>query len=343
MLDRKFILENVDAVKLNCRNRNVVADVDRFVELELLRREKQREVEACNQEANAVSKSIGKCATPEEREAKKEEGRLVREKLAALQQVVRETEAELDRIQRSIPNMAHPDCPIGKDDGSNTVVCYGKTPKPQWSEGFKPLAEAYGIPKDNPDRAEILEAAVKNACVAPMEMVRACGLGNKVRGIIAGGSERCFSVHIALQAVDWPCDYAFIHDAARPFIDEAIIRRLYEEVRAHNACVAGVPSKDTVKIADSEGFVKNTPNRKDVWIVQTPQVFEFTLIRDAYEKMAASYDDLCAKGVIITDDAMVVEFLTGTRVKLVEASYSNIKVTTPEDMVTVLSYLKGKQ
>ena len=139
MLDRKFILENVDAVKLNCRNRNVVADVDRFVELELLRREKQREVEACNQEANAVSKSIGKCATPEEREAKKEEGRLVREKLAALQQVVRETEAELDRIQRAIPNVAHPDCPIGKDDGSNTVVCYGKTPKPQWSEGFKPL------------------------------------------------------------------------------------------------------------------------------------------------------------------------------------------------------------
>ena len=110
----------------------------------------------------------------------------------------------------------------------------------------------------------------------------------------------------------------------------------------HNACVAGVPSKDTVKIADSEGFVKNTPNRKDVWIVQTPQVFAFTLIKEAYEKMAASYDELCAKGVIITDDAMVVEFMTGARVKLVEASYSNIKVTTPEDMVTVLSYLRGK-
>ena len=174
------------------------------------------------------------------------------------------------------------------------------------------------------------------------EMVRACGLGNKVRRIIAGGSERCFSVHIALQAVDWPCDYAFIHDAARPFIDEAIIRRLYEEVRAHNACVAGVPSKDTVKIADSEGFVKNTPNRKDVWIVQTPQVFAFTLIKEAYEKMAASYDELCAKGVIITDDAMVVEFMTGARVRLVEASYSNIKVTTPEDMVPVLSFLREK-
>ena len=174
------------------------------------------------------------------------------------------------------------------------------------------------------------------------EMVRACGLGNKIRRIIAGGSERCFSVHIGLQAVDWPCDYVFIHDAARPFIDEAIIRRLYEEVKAHHACVAGVPSKDTVKIADSEGFVKNTPHRKDVWIVQTPQVFAFALIKEAYEKMAASYDELCAKGVIITDDAMVVEFMTGARVKLVEASYSNIKVTTPEDMVTVLSYLREK-
>jgi len=172
------------------------------------------------------------------------------------------------------------------------------------------------------------------------EMVRISGFGTKVRRIVAGGSERCFSVRNGLQAIDWPCDYAFIHDAARPFIDEAIIRRLYEGVRVHKAVIAGMPSKDTVKIADSDGFVKNTPNRKDVWIVQTPQVFEFKLIREAYEKMAASYDDLCAKGVIITDDAMVVEFLTGTRVKLVEASYSNIKVTTPEDIATVLAYLK---
>lgn len=139
MLDRKFILENVEAVKLNCKNRNVVADVDRFVELENSRREKQREVEALNQEANVVSKSIGKCKTPEEREAKKEEGRLVREKLAAVQQILKEIETELDAVQRSIPNMAHPDCPVGDDDTKNTVVAYGKTPLPQWPEGFKPL------------------------------------------------------------------------------------------------------------------------------------------------------------------------------------------------------------
>ena len=150
MLDRRFIFENVEAVKENCKNRNVVADVDRFVELESSRREKQRELEELNQASNVVSKSIGKCATPEERDAKKEEGRLIREKIARLQTALSDIEVELDRIQRSIPNMAHPDSPIGKDDACNCVVEYGKTPKPQWSEGFKPLdhveiAEKYDL------------------------------------------------------------------------------------------------------------------------------------------------------------------------------------------------------
>ncbi|MBQ9875264.1 MAG: serine--tRNA ligase [Thermoguttaceae bacterium] len=150
MLDRKFILENVEAVKENCKNRNVVADVDRFVELETTRREKQRDIEVLNQESNAVSKSIGKCKTPEERDAKKEEGRLVREKIAAVQAELNAIETELDKIQRGIPNMAHPDSPIGKDDTCNCVVGYGKTPVPQWSEGFKPLdhveiAEKYDL------------------------------------------------------------------------------------------------------------------------------------------------------------------------------------------------------
>jgi len=139
MLDRKFIFDNVEAVKENCKNRNVTADVDRFVELETSRREKQREIEALNQEANVVSKSIGKCKTPEEREAKKEEGRIVREKLAVVQQQFNELEAEVDRIQRGIPNMAHPDAPKGDDDNSNVAVGYGKTPLPVWKEGYKPL------------------------------------------------------------------------------------------------------------------------------------------------------------------------------------------------------------
>ncbi|MBQ4202808.1 MAG: serine--tRNA ligase, partial [Thermoguttaceae bacterium] len=150
MLDRKFILENLEAVKLNCKNRNVVADVDRFVELETKRREIQREVESLNQQSNAAAKAIGKCATPEEREAKKQEGKRLREKLVEVQQTLKGLETELDAIQRSIPNMAHPDCPVGNDDASNKVVANGKTPLPVWSEGFTPLdhvqlAEKYDL------------------------------------------------------------------------------------------------------------------------------------------------------------------------------------------------------
>ena len=176
------------------------------------------------------------------------------------------------------------------------------------------------------------------------EIVETCGLAGKVRKIVAGGRERCFSVHNGLQAVDWPCDYVFIHDSARPFIDDDTMERLLDEVRISKACIAAVPvpTKDTVKIADQDGFVAQTPNRKDVWLVQTPQVFDFELIKEAHEKMVVRYDELLKKGVIITDDAMVAETFSGYRVKLVMANYRNIKVTTPEDMDTVAAYMKGR-
>jgi len=172
------------------------------------------------------------------------------------------------------------------------------------------------------------------------ETIEHFGLGGKVRKIVAGGRERCFSVHNALQAVDWICDYVFIQDSARPFLEKGTLDRLLDAVRAYKACIAAVPAKDTVKIADENGFVAQTPNRKDVWQVQTPQVFDFELIKKAHERMVEQYDELLDKGVIITDDAMVAEYFTGTKVKLVMASYRNIKVTTPEDMDTVSAYMK---
>ncbi|MDO5309457.1 MAG: serine--tRNA ligase [Planctomycetia bacterium] len=139
MLDRKFILENLTAVKENCVNRNVEVDVDQLVELENVRREKQRELEKLNQESNILAKAIGKCATPEERDAKKEEGRLCREKITALTQEIKDLETQALAIQICIPNMTHPDAPIGVDDAANKPIGYGKTPLPKWSEGFKPL------------------------------------------------------------------------------------------------------------------------------------------------------------------------------------------------------------
>ncbi len=137
MLDRRFVIENAEAVKLNCQNRNMIVDVDRFLELENVRRDKQREIESLNQQANAVSKTIGQAKTPEEREDRKEQGRLLREKINVYRSELEKIETEADLIYRCIPNMAHPEAPIGKDDTANTARDYGKTPVPEFD--FKPL------------------------------------------------------------------------------------------------------------------------------------------------------------------------------------------------------------
>ena len=147
----------------------------------------------------------------------------------------------------------------------------------------------------------------------------------KVCKIVAGGKERYHSVHHGLQAVE-EADYAFIHDGARPFVDNDMIERAYEAVKEHKACVIGMPVKDTIKIADENRFASQTPDRKKVWQVQTPQTFEFQLIKDAYSRLLEEEPEG------ITDDAMVVETMTDCKVKLVEGSYRNIKITTPEDL-----------
>lgn len=148
----------------------------------------------------------------------------------------------------------------------------------------------------------------------------------KVHTITAGGKERYESVYRALCVMDDEEGYVFIHDGARPFVDEEIIARAYEAVKKHGACVVGMPSKDTIKIADDSGFAKETPDRKHLWMIQTPQVFETSLIKDAYFKLMR---EDCIQ---VTDDAMVVEQVFHIPVKLVEGSYQNIKITTPEDL-----------
>jgi len=125
MLDRRFIVDNADAVMKNCTARGVPADVDRLVELELLRREKQKEVEQLNRRANEVSKSIGKAA-PEMREARKEEGRKLREQKDQVQAEVDRLDREVAGLQAGIPNMSHPDAPVGADDKANLELRGGR-------------------------------------------------------------------------------------------------------------------------------------------------------------------------------------------------------------------------
>jgi 2-C-methyl-D-erythritol 4-phosphate cytidylyltransferase len=159
------------------------------------------------------------------------------------------------------------------------------------------------------------------------------GCAEKVRRVAVGGKERVHSVARGLESIDWPCDYVFIHDCARPFLDQPTLGRLFDTVQITKACVAGMPSKDTVKIVDENCDVETTPNRASVWIVQTPQVFELDLIRNAYRKALAQEDCLASRGITLTDDAMVVELSGEFRVRMVMATYRNIKITTPEDLV----------
>lgn len=164
------------------------------------------------------------------------------------------------------------------------------------------------------------------------EIIKKYGF-SKVRKVTAGGKERYDSVYAGLLCCQ-DTDYVYIHDGARPFITEEMVQRGYEAVKRTNACVMGMPSKDTVKLADSSGYVKETPDRKIVWNIQTPQIFSYDLIRGAYESIRKK--DTTG----VTDDAMVVEQETGTKILLVEGSYQNIKITTPEDLAIAEAFLR---
>lgn len=173
------------------------------------------------------------------------------------------------------------------------------------------------------------------------EIVRKYGF-KKVSAIIAGGKERYHSVYEGLCALDGMLaedGIVLIHDGARPMITQEIIVRTIDAAEEHGACVAAMPVKDTIKVADANGFAAMTPDRSTLWQIQTPQTFHYGLVYGAYKKLLS--DESYQKG--ITDDAMVVESMCGDRVKLVEGSYENIKVTTPEDMFVAELFLKRRE
>lgn len=155
----------------------------------------------------------------------------------------------------------------------------------------------------------------------------------KVKAIVEGGKERYHSVYEGLKAASGT-DYVLIHDGARPFVTQEIIQRSMEAATQYGACVVGMPVKDTIKIIGEDGFAETTPERSRLWQIQTPQTFSYPLILDAYEKVLMQDD------TSITDDAMVLERASGQKVKVIEGSYQNIKITTPEDIFLAEAYLK---
>ena len=155
----------------------------------------------------------------------------------------------------------------------------------------------------------------------------------KVKRIVAGGKERFNSVSKGLRACDRRNKIIMIHDAARPCVTNRMILDSISGARRYKACTVAMPVKDTIKIIDDEGFGVETPDRNKVYQIQTPQTFDKKTLEEAYERLRISGDS------DITDDTMVVERYLDIHSKMIEGSYENIKVTTPEDVKLAEIYL----
>jgi len=156
---------------------------------------------------------------------------------------------------------------------------------------------------------------------------------NEMVTVVAGGAERQDSVANGLAAVADDVEIVLIHDGVRPFIRRDVIQRLIETARDKGACVVAMPLKETIKRVDENMCVAETVDRSVLWGAQTPQVFRFDIIREAFEKAMR-------EGFYGTDDTVLVERL-GHSVSIVEGDYHNIKITTTEDLVIAEAIAKS--
>ena len=150
----------------------------------------------------------------------------------------------------------------------------------------------------------------------------------KVVSVVEGGENRYDSVYNGLRACS-ETDYVMIHDGARPFVTQDMIVRSIRTLAEYKACTVGMPVKDTIKIVDENQIGMATPARECLWQIQTPQSFDYKCLMKCYQKMMKKRVD---GALLVTDDTMVVEEYGEIRVKVIEGSYTNIKITTPEDM-----------
>ena len=147
----------------------------------------------------------------------------------------------------------------------------------------------------------------------------------KVKKVISGGDQRQDSVFNGLKEIENDEDIVLVHDGARPFIADEEIERCILVAKQYKACVLAVRVKDTIKKVDEDGNIIKTLDRDFLWSIQTPQVFKTEILRQAH--MSA-----IGQGFIGTDDASLVEKFTNIPIKVVEGKYTNIKITTPEDI-----------
>lgn len=145
---------------------------------------------------------------------------------------------------------------------------------------------------------------------------------DKVIKVIPGGNERQHSVYKGLLEIQ--TEWVMVHDGVRPFVDQADIEECYKVALSSGAAVLAVPVKDTIKVVDGSGIIVATPDRQSLWAIQTPQTFRVS-------DLLRSHQEAQRSGFVGTDDSMLVERI-GISVSVVKGSYSNIKITTPEDL-----------
>jgi 2-C-methyl-D-erythritol 4-phosphate cytidylyltransferase len=147
---------------------------------------------------------------------------------------------------------------------------------------------------------------------------------SKVKAIVTGGAERQTSVYKGLKALPGNTEWVLVHDGVRPFVTPGEVLACWRAAREKGAAVLAVPAKETIKVVDADNRITSTPDRKSLWAMHTPQAFRLPDLMRAHEQAAA-------EGFLGTDDAMLAE-RAGLPVYVVEGSYGNIKITTPEDL-----------
>lgn len=157
----------------------------------------------------------------------------------------------------------------------------------------------------------------------------------KITAIVSGGAERQDSIGNGLAKTSEATDVVLLHDGVRPFVTEDMINKSIHTAWEMGACTVGVPTKDTIKLCGADGTAQETPDRSHLWQIQTPQAFRRDVILRAYQ--AAKRD-----GFYGTDDTSVAEH-GGFPVKVIMGDYQNIKITTPEDMLTAQAFLEGRR
>ena len=201
----------------------------------------------------------------------------------------------------------------------------------------KVMAELAGVPMivrsvqafQNCDAVKEIVVVTREDLIVPV--MHLCRDMDKVKAVVKGGDSRQESVQLGMNALSAGVKLVAVHDGARPLVSQAVIDRTIRAARTYGAAAPGIPVKDTIKLVQG-GVVKETPDRKTLQAVQTPQVFDFDLLRGALKKASDT-------GAAVTDDCSAVEQM-GMSVKIVEGEERNLKLTTPMDLKIAALYLE---